>query len=219
MSVSIVGVGPGDPEYLTLRGKRLIQEADVVAGFMTALAVVEMWFKGRIIAIDYRNQDQSLEEVGAAAAEGKDCVLVNYGDPNFSDKEYIERVRRVCGPVEVVPGISSVQIACAKAGVAMESALFITFHKRAPLDDDKEELAEAVSKGRRSVIMLPHTWDFMPQDIARFLIERGVPGDTPAIIYQRLTLEDESDSKYPLSDLADLETQFSDLSIMIVPRP
>jgi len=219
LSVWIVGVGPGDPEYLSLRGKRLIEEADVVAGFKTALAVVEKWIKGQIIPIDYRNQEGSLEEVGVAASQGKNCVICNYGDPNFSDKEYIERVRRACGPVEIVPGISSVQIACAKAGVAMESALFITFHKRAPIDDDKEELAETVAKGKRTVVLLPHTWDFMPQDIAKFLMERGIPGDIPAIIYQKLTLPDESDSKYPLSDLAELETQFSDLSIMIIPRP
>lgn len=218
MSVWIVGVGPGDREYVSLKGKRLVQEADVVAGFKSALAVVEEWITGRVITIDYRNQDQSLEEVGVAAARGEKCVICNYGDPNFSDTEYIERVRRACGPVEVVPGISSVQVACAKAGVAMERALFITFHKRAPIDEDKKELLQAALSGKRSIVLLPHTWDFMPQSVAKFLVAGGVPEDTPAIIYERLTLPGERDSKHHLGDLANLEGQFSDLSIMIIPK-
>jgi cobalt-precorrin-7 (C5)-methyltransferase len=120
----------------------------------------------------------------------------------------------MCRDVKVVPGISSVQVACAKAGLAMEESLFISFHKSGPIDEEKEELLRVVKEGRRSVIVLPRPWDFMPKDIAKFLIDNGVSKDLEVMVCENLTLRDESVQACKLGDL--LGVEHGDLSIVIL---
>ncbi|MBM2826326.1 MAG: cobalt-precorrin-6Y C(5)-methyltransferase [Dehalococcoidia bacterium] len=219
MGVWVVGVGPGDPEYVPVKTRRLIHEADVVAGFGAALAVVKPWLSAQIITIDYRNQEDTLKQVGELAASGRRCVICCYGDPNFSDKEFLSRIRSVCGPVSVIPGISSVQVACATLGVAMEEALFLTFHKRGDIDGDKAELLNWALNGSRSVLLLPRPWDFMPAQIARYLVDGGVPGSAHVAVLEGLTLDMERVRNFTLDDLSAIAEQFSDLSIMVLLKP
>ena len=123
--VIVAGVGPGDPQWLTAQVRDLLEKADVLSGFRSAVAVVEPWDSGEKLVLDYRNQEEGLTRVAAHAREGKLCLVCCYGDPNFSDREFLARIRRHWPDVEVVPGISSVQLACAKAGIPMEHSLFI----------------------------------------------------------------------------------------------
>src|ERR1700730_2481133 len=94
--VKLVGVGPGDPDYVTIKVAHEIATADVVAGFATVLAVVDQHIKGQRIVLTYRNQEEQLAEVARAHAEGKRCVVCCYGDLNFSAQELIARVERHC---------------------------------------------------------------------------------------------------------------------------
>lgn len=212
--VWIVGIGPGDPEYLTVKAMKLIEEADYVAGFKQALKVVENMIKGKALVMDYANEDEVLNFIASQERAGKKCVICCYGDPNFSDKQFVEKIRSMCRNVKVVPGISSVQVACAKAGLAMEESLFISFHKSGPIDEEKEELLRVVKEGRRSVIVLPRPWDFMPKDIAKFLIDNGVSKDLEVMVCENLTLRDESVQACKLGDL--LGVEHGDLSIVIL---
>lgn len=112
--------------------------------------------------------------------------------------------------------ISSVQVSCAKAGLAMEDSMFIIFHKSGPINNEKEELLRVVKKGRRNAIVLPRPWDFMPKDIAKFLIENGVAENLDVTVHENLTLSDEIVHVYKLRDL--LNTEHSDLSIIIIKK-
>src|SRR5438552_14620429 len=106
--VKLVGVGPGDPDYVTVRVAHEVATADVVAGFATVLAVADQHIKGQHIVLTYRNQEEQIAEVARAYAEGKRCVVCCYGDLNFSAQELITRVERHCGVTESIRGISSV---------------------------------------------------------------------------------------------------------------
>jgi cobalt-precorrin-7 (C5)-methyltransferase len=212
--VWIVGIGPGDPEYLTVKAIRLIEEADYVAGFKQALSVVENMIKGKVLVMDYANENEVLNFIASQERAGKKCVICCYGDPNFSDKQFVEKIRSMCENVKVVPGISSVQVACAKAGLAMEESLFITFHKSGFINDEKEELLKAVKEGHRSVIVLPRPWDFMPKDVAKFLIDNGASKDLEVIVCENLTLRDEKVCICKLGDL--LDVKHGDLSVIIL---
>ena len=205
---------------LTLRGQQVLEHADLVAGFKTVLDVARTWLaKAEVCPMTYRDQEKVLEYVGSQARQGRNCVVCCWGDFNVSARELLARVRGWADRVELVPGISSVQIACARAGISLEDALFITLHQRRETTDDLEELIHYLREGRRHIILLPRPWDLMPPLIASQLIESGVPGQRPLHIYQRLTLEGEQEWIGSLTECAALPDEFSDLTILVFPKP
>jgi len=216
--VKLVGVGPGDPDYVTVRVAHEVAAADVVAGFATVLAVVDHLIKGQRIVLTYRNQEEQLAEVACAHAEGKQCIVCCYGDLNFSAQELITRVERHCGVTERIPGISSVQVACARSALAMEETLFFTLHARDGIEVAKQEIIDAAAAGKRHLIILPLPWSFMPPQMAQMLVEGGIAGDRPVTVHQQLTLPNESSMHTTLQQLAAWQDTFSDLSIVVLPR-
>lgn len=220
LSMTVVGVGPGDPQMLTLRGRQAIEDADLVVGFKTVLKVVEQWAgKGELCPMNYRDQEAVLDYAQDQVRQGKTCVICAWGDLNVSARELLERVQRRAEHVELIPGVSSIQFACARTGISMEESLFITLHKRADTGSDLDELVHHLNEGRRNIIMLPRPFDLMPPLIARNLIEAGIPGERPVIVYQRLTLEGERSWRGTLEECAASSAEYSDLSIVVFLRP
>jgi cobalt-precorrin-7 (C5)-methyltransferase len=216
--IKLVGVGPGDPDYVTVRVAHEVAAADVVVGFATVLAVVDHLIKGQRIVLTYRNQEEQLVEVAHAHAEGKRCVVCCYGDVNFSAQELIDRVERHCGETERVPGISSVQVASARSALAMEETLFFTLHARDGVEAAMQEIIDAAAAEKRDLIILPRPWSFMPRQIAQMLVEGGIAGDRLVTVYQQLTLPSESSLHTTLQNLAAWQDEFSDLSIVVLYR-
>jgi precorrin-6y C5,15-methyltransferase (decarboxylating) CbiE subunit len=211
----VVGVGPGAKGYITETAKKIIKNADLVAGFGPAINIIRDLINRRaeIIVLDYASEKLKLNLIASKLREPKRCVICCAGDPNFSDQQFIKKIRQVFGQIEVIPGISSVQIAAALAGLALEDIRFITFHKSGSLKAEKTELVKALRAGK-NIILLPRPWDFMPGDIARFLVRKGVPTKIRISVYENLTLENEAVSDGSLKDV--LEKDFSDLSVMII---
>lgn len=204
---------------LTLQGQEVLENADLVAGFKTVLEVVRPRLgRAEMCPMTYRDQEEVLEYVAGQARRGQTCVVCCWGDFNVSARELLARVRRHADHVDLVPGISSVQIACARAGISMEEALFITLHQRSSLADDMEELVHYLRENRRHVILLPRPWDLMPPAIATHLIEVGLPGHRPVSVYQRLTLDDEQEWYGTLEQCAISSTEYSDLTVLVFPR-
>ncbi len=217
--VTVVAVGPGDSRMLTLRGREVLEAADLVAGFKTVLDVVAPWLgNAELCPMTYRDQEEVLEYAVGEARKGRSFVVCCWGDLNVSARELLARVRKRAEIVELVPGISSVQVACARSGIFLEDSLFITLHKRQEVDDDLEELAYYLKESRRHLILLPRPYDLMPPGIASHLIELGISEDRPMLVYQRLTLEGEKAWEGTLRQCADSTEEFSDLTIMVFPK-
>ena len=216
--ITVVGIGPGDPQMLTLRGREALEEADLVAGFKTVLDVVLPWLEhAEVCPMTYRDQEEVLEYTVGQARQGRTCVVCCWGDFTMSARELLARVRRHADRVDLVPGVSSVQIACARAGISMEEALFITLHQRQGPADDVEEVVYYLLENRRHVVLLPRPWDLMPAAIASQLIEAGVPGHKAVTIYQRLTMDDEQAWSGTLKECAGSSSEYSDLTILVFP--
>ena len=215
-TITIVGVGPGDPELLTLKAQDVIRSADYVAGFETVLGPVRRWIHGEALPMRYRDQEDVLEKLATSAKAGKSCVVCAWGDLNFSSKELLDRVRRRAD-VELIPGISSVQVACARLGLTMETSMFITLHARDGHEEGLRELTEMLERRKRNLIVLPRPFDLMPATIASLLLEEGIAADTPLWTLQRLSLPGESISEYTLESLAQEAAEFSDLTILAFP--
>ena len=220
LHMTIVGVGPGDPDMLTIKAQKAIASADLVVGFQTVLNVVETWVtSGELCPMSYRNQEQVLDYAKSQVTDGKTCVVCAWGDLNVSARELLERVYRRVGNVTLIPGISSIQFAAARTGIFMEESLFITLHKRADTGSDLEELVHHLKDGLRNIILLPRPFDLMPALIAENLIKSGIPGERIVRVYQRLSFNDEQSWDGTLGELAVKTEEFSDLSILVFRLP
>ncbi|CCQ35256.1 cobalt-precorrin-7 C5-methyltransferase [Natronomonas moolapensis 8.8.11] len=219
--VCAVGIGPGDPEYLTPRGVRAIRDADVVVGFGTVVEFVESEITGDALTCGYDDEPEVLAEFGDRVAGGERGTAVLMGDPNHSGYQFVGKVESaVDAPVEVIPGISSLQIAASRARTPMEETTFVTLHKSGPIEADLERLERDV--GDRHLLVLPRPFDWMPERIAARLLGAGA-SDHEALVCERLTHDDEAITHTSLSELAaDVdsreETAFSDLSVFVVRR-
>ena len=215
-SITVVAVGPGSGGMLTLQGRETLRNADLVLGFTTVLNVVRPWLgDAEVRPMTYRDQEDVLEYAEGQVKKGKRCVVCCWGDLNVSARELLARVRRRTNRVELVPGISSVQIAMARTGISLEDAVFITLHKRADTASELEELVHYINEGRRHIILLPRPFDLMPPAIAQGLIDAGVTPHLPVTVYQRLTLEGEQRWSGGLRECSEITEEFSDLSIMV----
>ena len=219
--VYAVGIGPGTTEYLTRRGARAIREADVVVGFETVVDFVSEELTGDALTCGYDDEPAVLAEFSERIADGDRGTAVLMGDPNHSGYQFVGKVEAaVDSPVEVIPGISSLQVAASRARTPMEETTFVTLHKSGPIEADLRRLERDV--GDRNLLVLPRPFDWMPERIAHRLRAAGAP-DCEALVFERLTHEDEAVTKTSLSSLAaDIETRaetaFSDLSVLAVRR-
>lgn len=217
-----VGIGPGDPGYLTPRGQDVIATADVVVGFETVVDHIKQHVTGDLLACGYDDQSATLERFGTHVSNGASGTAVLMGDPNVSGYQFLGRLEHaVDRPIRVIPGISSVQIAASRARTPLEQACIVSLHKRGSLDADLERLRTAPPE--RHLIVLPRPYDWMPGDIAAHLLDAGVAGTRDALVFEHLTQESEQRTTETLTDLAKAaggttpeEAAFSDLSVLVI---
>ena len=214
--VYVVGVGPGSPEYVTVKARDFIQKSDIIIGYKHSLDVIRNLLDGKDVRpITLKTQEEVYADV-AKNLGNKTCSITFTGDPDFSESEIVDRLIEIFGDVEIIPGISSIQVAASKSKVPIDKSALITFHITGSIEREKEMLLQAI-KNNKNVIMLPRPWDFMPQQVAQFLKENGADISRLNVdIYEFLTLSNERVSKSKLSDIED--RNYSDLCVMVIYR-
>jgi precorrin-4/cobalt-precorrin-4 C11-methyltransferase len=118
MTVHFIGAGPGDPELLTLRGRRLIERCPVClfAGSLVPPEVVACAPPGALVINTAElNLDEIIGHMRRAHAAGQDVARVHSGDPCLfgAVAEQMRRLDVLAIPYEVVPGVSSFTAAAA----------------------------------------------------------------------------------------------------------
>ncbi|MBL7002063.1 MAG: precorrin-6y C5,15-methyltransferase (decarboxylating) subunit CbiE [Nitrosopumilus sp.] len=217
--VFAVGVGPGSPKYVTEIVKEIIQNCDIVIGYKYTLKTIEDLIEGKeIYEITMKDQEDSYQKILPNLGD-KILVIPFTGDVNFSESEVVDRLIEVFGDVEIIPGISSIQVAASRAQVPLDKSKVITMHVTTPIEDKKLELQKALIDGF-SVILVPRPWPkipekhFMPSEIAVYLREHKFPTDKIKVhVFEAITTENETSFEGFVSDLEGKE--FSDLSVMV----
>ena len=217
--VFAVGVGPGSPKYVTEIVKEIVQNCDIVIGYKYTLKTIESLIEGKeIYEITMNDQEKSYQKILPELGD-RTLVIPFTGDVNFSESEVVDRLIEVFGEVEIVPGISSIQVAASKAKIPLDKSKVITMHVTTPIEDKKLELQKALIDGF-SVVLIPRPWPkqpdkhFMPSEIAIYLRENGF--DTAKMkvhVYEAITTENETNFEGTVEDLE--EKEFSDLSVMV----
>ena len=112
--VFAVGVGPGSPKYVTDIVKEAISQCDVVIGYGYTIKTIEEYVKDKkILEVTMKNQEEAYQEI---AKEDNHTILVPFtGDVNFSESEVVDRLIEIYDEVEIIPGISSTQVAASTA--------------------------------------------------------------------------------------------------------
>lgn len=115
--VYFVGAGPGDPDLLTVKGRRLLEEADVViyAGSLINPEMLEICPTAERIDSVPLCLEYIVEVMVDRVKHGKRVVRLHSGDPAFfgAIKEQIAKLREATVDLEVVPGVSSLGAAAA----------------------------------------------------------------------------------------------------------
>jgi precorrin-2/cobalt-factor-2 C20-methyltransferase len=158
-----IGVGPGDPELMTLKGARILSEAAVVAypapetGDSLARAIAAPHLRADATEIAIRMPlssnrfpveavyDRAAAEIGTYLAQGQDVAVLCEGDPFFYGSfMYVFARLAEDWPVEVVPGVSSLTACAAVTGTALAALNDVLTILPGPLPDDvlRARLAE-----------------------------------------------------------------------------
>ena len=217
--VYAVGVGPGSPKYVTEIVQDIITSCDIIVGYKYALNTVKDLLDGKEIhSVTMADQEETYQRISSELGE-ENLVVLFTGDVNFSESEVVDRLIEIFGEIEIVPGISSIQVAAARARVPLDKSRVITMHVTTSIEGKKIELEHALHDGY-SVILVPRPWPkrpdkhFMPSEIATYLRERGF--DTESIkvhVYESLTTDNETSFIGHVKDLEGRE--FSDLSVIV----
>ena len=217
--VYAVGVGPGSSKYVTEIVKDIILNCDIVIGYKYTLKTIEHLLDGKEIhEITMNDQEASYQKILPELGE-RILVIPFTGDVNFSESEVVDRLIEIFGDVEVIPGISSIQVAASRAKVPLDKSKVITMHVTTPIEDKKLELQKALIDGF-SVVLVPRPWPkqpdkhFMPSEIAKYLRKNGF--DTEKIkvhVFEAITTDNETSFEGTVKDLEGKE--FSDLSVMV----
>ena len=214
-----VGVGPGSPKYVTKIVREVIQNCDIVIGYKYTLKTIGDLLVGKeIYEITMNNQEESYQKV-LSELGNRSLVIPFTGDVNFSESEVVDRLIEIFGEIEIIPGISSIQVAASKARVSLDKSKVITMHVTASIEEKKLELQKALIDGY-SVILVPRPWPkqpdkhFMPSEIATYLKKNGFDtGSMKVHVFEELTTENETSFVGTVKDLEGRE--FSDLSVMV----
>jgi len=217
--VYAVGVGPGSPKYVTEIVKEVIQNCDIVIGYKYTLKTIENLIEGKeIYEITMKDQEESYQKILPELGD-KTLVIPFTGDVNFSESEVVDRLIEIFGEVEIIPGISSIQVAASRAKIPLDKSKVITMHVTTPIEDKKLELQKALIDGF-SVVLVPRPWPnqpnkhFMASEIAVYLREHGFNTDKIKVhVFEAITTENETSFVGTVKDLEGKE--FSDLSIMV----
>ena len=216
--VYAVGVGPGSPSFVPNVIKDIISKCDVVIGYGYTLKTIEGFLNGQQkIEVTMKNQEEAYQRI---AAEDNHTILIPFtGDVNFSESEVVDRLIEVFDQVEIIPGISSIQVAAANARVPIDKSKVITMHVTTPIEEKKLELQKALIDGF-SVILVPRPWPkipekhFMPSEIAKYLKNNGFETSKMKVyVFEAVTTENETTFEGKVSELEGKE--FSDLSVMV----
>ncbi|MEQ8750254.1 MAG: uroporphyrinogen-III C-methyltransferase [Amphiplicatus sp.] len=216
MVVHIVGAGPGDPELLTLKAHRLLQEADVilydrlVSEEILSLARrdAERLYVGKAKSNHAVPQEEIEQRLIALAKAGKRVVRLKGGDPFVFGRggEELDALKEAGVPAFVTPGITAATGCAASAGMALshrdhsQAVTFVTGHAKGEGEPDLDWNALA-ALGHTLVVYMGVGKAGL---IAGNLLSAGAAAMTPVAVIENGTRPDQRVLKSILGDLGAL---------------
>ena len=207
--IYIVGIGPGSDEYLTKKAIDTVKMSDYTVGSTRAIELFSD--VGNTIPFNVKELLGTLEKGVDLAVDGNVVSILSTGDPGFSG--VLNTVLRISDEknfpkedIEVIPGISSLQLAAAKCHIQWDNANVMTFHGR----ENIEDILPVINNGKIT-IALPSR---KVKDMAQFLLDNGVEADRKVTVCERLSYPDEKIVRSTMDDIANSE--FTYMCIIVI---
>lgn len=222
--VYFVGAGPGDPELISIKGKRIIDEADVIiyAGSLVNKEVLRDVKKGAFIYNSASmNLDEVIEVTKNAVFSGKMVARVHTGDPSIygAIREQMDRLDEYNIEYEVIPGISSFLATAAVLKKeytlpAVTQTLILTrMEGRTPVPD--KERIEELAKHRATMIIFLSIGAI---DELAARLKTGYAENTPVAVVYKASWEEQKIVRGNLNNIARLvkEAGISKTALVVV---
>jgi precorrin-4/cobalt-precorrin-4 C11-methyltransferase len=203
-----VSAGPGDPELITMKGRRLLDGADVViyAGSLVNRALLDN-IKAEIHDSASMNLDEIIATMQKAVQNGKMLVRLHTGDTSFYSaiSEQIERLRALNIAYEVVPGVSSAMAGAAILGQELtipeisQTVIFTRIEGRTPVPASERLGSLAAHRATMTIFLSVG----MIEKVREELLE-GYPPETPVVIIEKASWPDQKVLRGNLTDIVSL---------------
>ncbi|WP_369425726.1 uroporphyrinogen-III C-methyltransferase [Methanothrix sp.] len=216
--VYLVGAGPGDPELITVKGLRLLREADVVLHDRLLNDELLRDLRAEIIDVGKApgrhklSQEEINELLIKKAREGKIVVRLKGGDPYLFGRggEEALALREAGIPFEVVPGVTSAIAAPALAGIPVThrgvSTAFTVVTGHEEPGKEKELDWHALARLGGTLVVLMGVGRI--RENTTMLIDGGLSPQTPAALIERGSWPDQRCVRGTLGDIAERASSF-----------
>ncbi|MFP4133245.1 MAG: precorrin-4 C(11)-methyltransferase [Halothece sp.] len=213
-AVYIVGAGPGDPDLLTIKAKKILDQADVILyanSLVPKQVLKDVRSDAELIPTGSKTLEDIIPLMIERVRENKSVVRLHSGDLTLYSAihEQMQALAEAQIPVELVPGIGAFQDAAAKLGVELtvpglvQSIILTRISGRASSVPEAEELASLASHQASLALYLAARHVESAQEK---LLEH-YPADTPVAICYRLGWEDEKIRVVPLNEMAKISRE------------
>jgi len=207
--VTLVGFGPGNPDFLTLAGERAIREADILfyddlldASFLDRYKAQKLYV-GKRSGKHYKQQDEINVLLLEAARSGKQVVRLKGGDPMIFAHagEEIEYLQSNLIEVTVIPGITTASALAALSKVSLthrdlsSSVAFVSGHSTHLQVPEADTLVYYMGASALS-------------EIARSLLQQGRPSETPVLLVYNVSRQDQQEFFTTLGELQSTQTKY-----------
>jgi len=205
--VYFVGCGPGDPDLITVKAKKLLQKADVVvySGSLIPDQIMKMCKKAQLHDAAKLVREEIFEILKTGAQEKKHVVRLHDGDPAvFSTiREQTDNLQKEGIECVIVPGVTSFLAASAALGIQLTlpgvtQSIIITRAEKRTKVPPQERISELAKHKSTMVFYLSVQ---LLSDIVKEAIKGGYPATTPAAIVYRASWPDQKIIRGTLQDI------------------
>ena len=208
VQVYFIGAGPGDPELLTIKGRRIIEQADVII-YADSLIDPRVCSFARKEAEIHGSASLTLDEITeiilSAVKQGKTVARLQSGDPSIygAIREQMAVLEEHGIEYEIIPGVSSLFAAAAslKAELTIpnisQTVIITRTEGRTPVPE-RESLKNLAAHQATLAIFLSVS---LMEKVVEELLDGGYPSETPVAVVYRVSWNDETVVRSTLKDI------------------
>jgi len=205
--VYFVGCGPGDPELLTVKAKKLIQKADVIvySGSLIPQEIIKLCKKAKLYDAAKLVREEIFEILRDNALKGKLVVRLHDGDPTIygAIREQTDNLKKAKIEFEIVPGITSFLASAAALGSELTlpgvtQTIIVTRAESRTKVPSHERITELA---KHQATMIFYLSVHLVSDIVKQALKGGYSKSTPVAAIYRASWKDEKIIKGTLDNI------------------